>query len=137
MSCGCVPLLTHTYLHTHTHTQFPACILCTYRFQTFGVNAHKCTHTQHSAAQHMFYLVFCHGIPPHSNKKIYHFECEYCAATTLKSEVKTILKKIYESFTWYDKACSRTLAHTHTHKYKHKFSSQAETCRRFREQMLP
>lgn len=108
MSCVCVCSFAHSHLLTHTiSSMYSAHIASDFR--------NKCAqmHT-HSTAQHMFYLVFCHGIPPHSNKEMYHFECEYCAATTLKSEVKTILKKIYESFTWYDKARSRASTYTNT-----------------------
>lgn len=98
-------------------------------FQTWN----KCAQ-MHTAIAHMFYLVFCHGIPWHGNKKIYHFECAYCAATTLKSKVKTILKKIYESFTWHDKARSRAQIYK-AHKLSHRHSWANATIFRIRNEM--
>lgn len=112
MSCVRVCMFLRSL--TLAHTPSPACTVHI-SFQTFEINAHKCTHTAHRSTCFIWYFVMeSRRIAIRYTMKIYHSECEYCAATTLKSEVKTILKKIYESFTWYDKARSRAYTYTNT-----------------------
>lgn len=106
--CACVyvPSLTHTCTHTIS-SMYCAHIVSDFR--------NKCAqmHT-HSTCFIWYFVMESRRIAIRYTMKIYHSECEYCAATTLKSEVKTILKKIYESFTWYDKARSRAYTYTNT-----------------------